>query len=246
MTPFVGPPWFDTLEVYPTPADLPAQPYHEGWLEVGLQPPSLYIYTSSGGHQLVGSATPTTPATPASEGGQGVVELATEAEVQAGTAGVLVATVARLKDELDRRKAGVVSTETAQGIVELATTAEAQAGTLTGAYAMNPARVRESIQPEAWIAPTLLNSWVNVGAGFATAGYRKTPWGEVQCRRLLKDGTMTNGTVLFNLPVGYRPSASQYFTGLQGNNTACRLTVEAGGMCMSAVSQPTISSPWSL
>src|SRR3712207_6411739 len=81
-------PRFDDLDVYATAADLPATPFREGWLEVVLNPPSLYIFTSGGGHQLIAAATPTTPATPASESGQGVVQLASQAQVEAGTAGV--------------------------------------------------------------------------------------------------------------------------------------------------------------
>jgi hypothetical protein len=68
-------PRFDDLDVYETPAALPAEPFREGWLEVVLSPPSLYIYTAGGGHQLVAASTPTTPATPASEGGQGISEM---------------------------------------------------------------------------------------------------------------------------------------------------------------------------
>lgn len=53
------------------------------------------LYAASGG------ATPDV----ATETAKGVVELATEPEVQSGAGGVLVATVARLKAELDRRAA---------------------------------------------------------------------------------------------------------------------------------------------
>jgi hypothetical protein len=54
-------PRFDDLDVYATPADLPAAPFREGWLEVVLSPPSLYIYTQAGGHQLVALPPPPPP-----------------------------------------------------------------------------------------------------------------------------------------------------------------------------------------
>jgi hypothetical protein len=127
----------------------------------------------------------------------------------------------------------VNATESVAGILELATTAEAIAGTLTGAYAMNPARVKEAIlaaiTPGAWLSPTLLNSWVNYGAPFETAGYRKTPTGEVQLRGMIKNGTTTNGTVLFTLPAGYRPANTRAFPSVQGGNASCRIDVSAAG-----------------
>jgi hypothetical protein len=98
----LGSPYIDT---YATPADLdPSEPI--GQVALTLDPLTLWVFTVTG-YVAVGSASGTAPASPASEAGAGTVELATEAEVQAGTAGVLVATVARLKAELDRRAAAM-------------------------------------------------------------------------------------------------------------------------------------------
>lgn len=61
----------------------------------------------------------------------------------------------------------------------------------------------------AWIAPTLLNGWVNFGSGFNPAGYRKI--GDVVSLR----GLLTTGSTsvpMFNLPAGYRPAYTQIFT----------------------------------
>jgi hypothetical protein len=218
------------VDMYDALAELdPSDPL--GQVAVVLNPLGIYVYTSSG-WQLVGAPSGSAPPpAPASESGQGVGELATESEVQSGATGVLVATVARLKAELDRRDAlpSAAATETARGTVELATTAEAMSGTLTGAYAMNPARVRESIQPEAWIAPTLLNSWVNFGAPWQTAAYRKTPWNGVELRGLIKNGTITTGTVLFTLPAGYRPANDRVFVSFHGGGAAGRINVLSNG-----------------
>ena len=54
-----------------------------------------------------------------------------------------------------------------------------------------------------WIAPTLLNSWANVGGGFATAGYYKDAAGIVHLRGLVTSGA---ASTIFNLPAGYRPA----------------------------------------
>ena len=61
------------------------------------------------------------------------------------------------------------------------------------------------LYPEAWVAPTFTNSWVNYGSGFQTAGYRRI--GDVvYLRGLVKLGTL--GTSMFTLPVGYRPTGN--------------------------------------
>jgi hypothetical protein len=122
-----GSPWFDSVDVYPSAAQLPAGGDYGTGFCVVLNPPSLYIYTPSLGYQLVAASTPTTPATPASEGGQGIVELASQSEIESGASGVLVPTAQRLKSELDRR-APAAASETVSGLVELATQGETLAG----------------------------------------------------------------------------------------------------------------------
>lgn len=55
-----------------------------------------------------------------------------------------------------------------------------------------------------WRAPALLNSWVNYGSGYSTAGYRKDASGLVHVRGFVKAGS-ASGAVIFTLPAGYRP-----------------------------------------
>jgi len=50
------------------------------------------------------------------------------------------------------------------------------------------------------------NGWVNFGAAHATAAYMKDTDGRVHLKGLVKSGTATSGTPIFNLPVGYRPA----------------------------------------
>jgi hypothetical protein len=64
---------------------------------------------------------------------------------------------------------------------------------------------------ETWHAATLQNSWSNFGSGFVTAQYRRivSPAKSVECIGVVTGGTSTGGTVVFNLPVGYRPVSQQ-------------------------------------
>jgi hypothetical protein len=57
-----------------------------------------------------------------------------------------------------------------------------------------------------WIAPTLLNGWVNITTlpDYAPIGYRKDEFGNVTIRGLIQNGTV--GSIIFYLPLGYRPS----------------------------------------
>ena len=65
--------------------------------------------------------------------------------------------------------------------------------------------VRFTVPDPVWIAPTLLNSWVNFDAVRNTAGYLIEPGGRVWIKGLVKNGTAVAGTAIFTLPVGYRP-----------------------------------------
>lgn len=81
----------------------------------------------------------------------------------------------------------------------------------------------------AWITPgALLNSWANVGSGFATAAYLKDPLGFVHLQGTVNGGA-TN-TSIFTLPAGYRPGAT--IAPAYGINTASvgqNLQISTGG-----------------
>lgn len=72
-----------------------------------------------------------------------------------------------------------------------------------------------------WQAPTLTNSWVNFGSGYATAAYRKIN-GMVQLRGLVTDGT--TAASMFTLPAGFRPAAQLICVG-----TASKAFQTSGG-----------------
>ena len=68
----------------------------------------------------------------------------------------------------------------------------------------------ESGSPETWHTPTLGNSWTNSGQG-PVMQYRHVaaPYNCVQLVGDLTGGTLTDGTVIFTLPAGYRPATGQ-------------------------------------
>jgi len=66
-----------------------------------------------------------------------------------------------------------------------------------------------SFDNDKWIAPTLINAFVNVGSGNSLAGYYKDPNGVVRLRGRLATGA--SGASPFTLPIGFRPSATKIF-----------------------------------
>lgn len=97
-----------------------------------------------------------------------------------------------------------------------------------GAFATVKARLEALEDDEAsWTAPTLTNSWVNVGAGFGTAGYRKDAHGFVHIKGAIKSGTI--GQAAFTLPTGYRPEASCRFACVS-NSAFGSLTITSAGV----------------
>lgn len=64
--------------------------------------------------------------------------------------------------------------------------------------------------PQAVIAPTLVNSWVNA-AGNKPAGYWKDQMGIVHVQGMIEGGLVSSSGVIFVLPVGYRTSVGVLF-----------------------------------
>ena len=64
---------------------------------------------------------------------------------------------------------------------------------------------------EAKQTATLQNSWVNYGGDYEQASFWKDSCGVVRLAGLIKSGTTTAETVIFNLPAGYRPQKSEKF-----------------------------------
>jgi hypothetical protein len=84
--------------------------------------------------------------------------------------------------------------------------------------------VQESVQ-----VPTLLAGWQSFGATYAPVDFWKDREGMVHLRGLIGSGTATNGTILFNLPAGYRPSGGRLMFAVLTNNGVGRVDISAAG-----------------
>jgi len=83
-----------------------------------------------------------------------------------------------------------------------------------------------------WQNATLLNGWVYFGAPFATAQNYKDKEGVVHVKGLIASGSTIFGTVLFNLPAGYRQTERRIMIGLTNgiyNGVPTRIDVSANG-----------------
>lgn len=88
----------------------------------------------------------------------------------------------------------------------------------------------EGITPHAWTSLMLQNGWVDLAAGFETAQYRRTADGDVEIRGVIKSGVVTNGTVIFTLPEGYRPVSRRINATVYGaGEVSGRIDVWANG-----------------
>jgi len=86
---------------------------------------------------------------------------------------------------------------------------------------------------EEWTNASLQNGWTTT-AGFATVGYYMRPDGFVAFRGIATPGTTADNTLLFTLPVNYRPAAAAFigvpmFTGAAFVQAG--LLIETDGEC---------------
>jgi hypothetical protein len=89
---------------------------------------------------------------------------------------------------------------------------------------------------ETWHAASLQNGWTNRGGSDVPMQYRKvaSPPNTVEIVGYINAGTQTDGTVLFNLPAGYRPAHNQPFvasTNTVVSGRMCLFTVNTNGDC---------------
>jgi hypothetical protein len=99
-------------------------------------------------------------------------------------------------------------------------------GNVTGGAYVNKNVLSDLIEQSDYVAPELLNSWVNFGGGYTEAGYLKDSMGFVHLRGVIKSGTITAGTILFNLPAGFRPSKTNIFPSISSVGTVVNVAME--------------------
>jgi hypothetical protein len=83
-----------------------------------------------------------------------------------------------------------------------------------------------------WIAPTLLNGWVNYSSVTNLTSYFKDEFNIVHIQGFIKSGTTTAGTVLFYLPVGYRPKTTISMVTISNNGSGeilARIEINSNG-----------------
>jgi hypothetical protein len=108
-------------------------------------------------------------------------------------------------------------------VAQVATSAPTVKGTgdlWTGAGAI-------STHDDAWIYPTLTAPWANYGGGWPSARYRKTIDGLLLLQGMVSGGT--SGSLIFTLPVGYRPEYSQLMAALAWDCLVNRLNIYNDG-----------------
>lgn len=100
--------------------------------------------------------------------------------------------------------------------------------------------LNELVCDNSWTAPTLTNSWVNYGAPYQVAQYRRQG-GCVYLRGLIRSGTVA--TPAFTLPSGYRPSVTICRI-VMANLNYGRLDISSSGTVVPTVN--TDNAWWSL
>lgn len=75
-----------------------------------------------------------------------------------------------------------------------------------------------------WCALTLQNGWYWYGTIFSTPKYTKSADGIVSLKGLIGSGTVTNGTIIATLPVGYRPK-EHLLLGVASANAYARIDI---------------------
>lgn len=86
--------------------------------------------------------------------------------------------------------------------------------------------LQRELRDSGWIVPTLLNAWKNSGGEFQTVAYRRIRQ-EVKIRGIIQGGV--SGKQVFELPAGYRPTATEYLVSGAAGETGAVVVVTAAG-----------------
>jgi hypothetical protein len=96
------------------------------------------------------------------------------------------------------------------------------------------------VQPEAWKFVVFQNSFVDYKADFHRVAYRKNPLGRVELRGLVNRSAASLNSVIFNLPVGYRPAKDCMFM-VSAADLAARLDIRPDG---TVTMRSAVSATW--
>lgn len=116
------------------------------------------------------------------------------------------------------------TTKTDLGLGDVDNTSDANKPVSTAQQTALNAKADKAL--ENWIAPSLLNSWVDYGGNFNPSGYYKDAFGIVHLRGFIYGGTMNASA--FILPEGYRPAYEERHVVIS-NNAAGSLKIAANG-----------------
>lgn len=135
---------------------------------------------------------------------------------------------------------GIDSTNLADGAV--ITTKILDGAVTTSKLAANAVTAAKMETQQTWQTPTYQNSWIDYDAGTTYGGlqYYKDSLGIVHLRGLIKSGTVTAGTAITTLPVGYRPGRQLIFE-VTSNDVRGRIDVTPTGIIQTGAG---ISNLW--
>jgi hypothetical protein len=85
-----------------------------------------------------------------------------------------------------------------------------------GAYIDAQSTLKANKLQPAWVPATLVNGWTNFGAPYETVSYMIDTLGFIHLKGVASAGTKTGGTIIFTLPVGFRPNAKIMCIGVTG------------------------------
>jgi hypothetical protein len=103
--------------------------------------------------------------------------------------------------------------------------------TFNGAISSTNLSLSGSISQEAVHVPLLDGGWIAFGGGYAPPAYWKDKEGVVHLRGLIRNPAPVpvNGTLLFTLPPGYRPTGGRLMFAVINNNNMGRIEVSIDG-----------------
>ena len=154
-------------------------------------------------------------------------------DVQSGVNGQTVAANVNIADTGNLYTATTVEGALQEAMTSVNTKAN-QSTTYTKTEVNTALDLKANKAQEAWITPTLLNSWVN-NSGFTTR-YKKDDMGVVWCELFINAGNTSS--IIFNLPTGYRPSQSLFITG-NASGVTSQIIIAPGGTVTHSVGTNT-------